>query len=117
MGQPLPPDTGGSTSEDLDAMRRDARAWHDSAARMGHAVTAAQGLQLGEFDFSFLGIDSGLVDAYRETHRWALGLLRGAQANLESMGTELEHTANTYQASDEAGADSFGSLDDGSGGN
>jgi hypothetical protein len=117
MGQPLPPDTGGSTSEDLDAMRRDARAWRDSAARMGHAAAAAQGLQLGEYDFSFLGIDSGLVDAYRETHRWALGLLQGAQENLGRMGSALEETANTYAAHDEAAADSFGKLNDGPGGN
>lgn len=117
MGQPLPPDTGGSTSEDLDAMRRDAAAWHDSAARMGHAVAAAQGLQLGEYDFSFLGVDSGLVDAYRAMHGWALGLLEGARENLDRMGSTLEQTASTYAAHDEESANSFGKLNDGAGGN
>lgn len=74
------------------------------------AVATAQGLQLGGYDFSVIGVDSGLADACRAAHQWALGLLQGAQTNLDELGTALAQTADTYQATDDAGAGSFGDL-------
>lgn len=117
MVQPPPPDSPGTVYEDFRAMEREAGVWRAAGQEMGDAAAAAEGLQLGDYDFSFLGAESGLVDAYRSIQQWATGLLRGAQTNLDNMATELAQVVTTAGAAEEANAGSFDNIEEGQGGN
>lgn len=98
----LPPDKPGGYQVDLDAMRQDAASWETAKAEVSGALSAARGAALSPSDWSWVGGDTGLTEAYSAAHQWAVGLLEGAERNCAGMSQALYSAANQYEEQETA---------------
>lgn len=103
MTQPsLPPDKSGGYQVDLDVMRRDAASWEAAEGEVSGALSAARGAALSPSDWSWVGGDTGLTQAYSAAHQWAVGLLEGAASNCAGLSQALYDAADQYEAQETA---------------
>ena len=80
---------------------------------MSGALSAARGASLSTSDWSWIGGDIGLTEAYNAAHQWAVGLLEGATSNCGGMSEALYSAATAYEEQETAATGKIHGIDGG----
>lgn len=99
----MPPPSEQKIRAAIDAIRRDASMWDESADELEDAARVAGRLDLAAVHFSYIGDKVGLVDMYRQLQDKLIRLLNEGSDTLESIAAALRTAADGYEQ-DEANA-------------
>jgi len=95
----------------MEALRGDARRWHEVADTTSVAGKAAESLTLTEDDLSFASVrGSSLLSTYGSLQEKVTRLLQEATTNFNAMGDTLTAVADRYQASEDEASAEFKDL-------
>jgi hypothetical protein len=81
----------------IGALRADASAWDAGAQDLRDAASAAMGLDLDAFHFSYLADQLGLTEVYQRLQQRLYGLLVQGADNLNELGGALRAAADGYE--------------------
>jgi hypothetical protein len=87
----------------IEALRKDAAMWDESADELREAARVANRLGLGAVHFSYLGDKVGLVDVYGRIQGRIIYLLNEGTREYEKIAASLRTAADGYER-DEANA-------------